>query len=135
MAGVTANDRSRIVLFCLGCWALGGLFIWFIAEYQAYLWASAIGSLFILIVMMFEMPFVASAAIEGRESEPEPATMPTDPLDPTEMLRHPPAGAQVASEHGRRVVVLADGSVIGELLSGRAQRFASLHEFREFVGS
>jgi hypothetical protein len=36
---------------------------------------------------------------------------------------------------GRRVVVLADGSVIGELMSGRAQRFASLEDFRAFVGA
>jgi hypothetical protein len=51
------------------------------------------------------------------------------------MLRNPPAGAQVVSERGRRVVVLADGSVIGELLGGRAQRFPSLAAFRDFVGS
>jgi hypothetical protein len=63
------------------------------------------------------------------------AAGPHDPLDPDYLLRNPPAGSQLMNEHGRRVVVLADGGVIGQLLSGRAQRFASLKDFREFVGS
>lgn len=70
----------------------------------------------------------------GRTTEVS-AAISQDPLDPTYMLGNPPAGAQVMSERGRRVVVLADGSVIGELLTGRAQRFPSLAAYRDFVGA
>jgi hypothetical protein len=72
----------------------------------------------------------------GREVPPQTDKPPTieDPGDPAYQLSNPPEGAEVARHHDRRVVVLADGSVIGELLGGRARRFASLNEFRDFVG-
>jgi hypothetical protein len=129
-------SRPAIVLFCLGSWILGGLLIWF-GLYEI----GVLGVLaFMLAMMMFDLPNVvgALAADESRqrdEAQPEAPTPPHDPLDPTYLLRHPPDGAQAVNECGRRVVVLADGSVIGELLSGRAQRFASLNDFREFIGS
>jgi hypothetical protein len=50
------------------------------------------------------------------------------------LLRDPPADAQVTRHNDRQVIVLADGSVIGELLTGGARRFPSLGEFRSFVG-
>jgi hypothetical protein len=78
-----------------------------------------------------ETPYFEMAALRSPASPAESQ----DPLDPAYLLRNPPPGAQVTQHGGRRVVVLADGSVIGELLGGRAQRFPSLEDFRSFTGA
>jgi hypothetical protein len=76
-----------------------------------------------------ETPFFQTAALRS----PEPSPGPQDPLDPAYLLKNPPHGAAVEHHSGRKVIVLADGSVIAELLGGRARRFASLAEFRSYI--
>ncbi len=58
---------------------------------------------------------------------------PADPNDPDYWLRNPPADARVECYKDRRVVTLADGRVVAELMTGRGRWFASFEEFSDFI--
>jgi hypothetical protein len=57
----------------------------------------------------------------------------TAAISDSDLLNNPPVGAQVFKYKARRVVQLADGSVIGETLTGGGRRFASIKEFQNFI--
>jgi hypothetical protein len=69
--------------------------------------------------------------------QPIASTIPEYPEcsdDPDLTLHNPPSDAEVLHYKGRRAVVLKDGHVSGELLTGRARWFASISEFKDFIG-
>jgi hypothetical protein len=152
MAGVTRRlTRPAMTALACAAWlAQSPPWMWYYFHYRAGVWTAPGPTLVIAATVIATAGLLFSGIALARrksgglsvfttvvaaEAEPEQSATSHDPSDPTYVLRNPPAGAQVVDDRGRRVVVLADGSVIGELLNGRAQRFASLNDFRAFVRS
>ncbi len=148
MAGVTRKltKPAFIALFCIGVWAFGLLFMWIEFHFFRGVWTIGVVDFILpLALLIAAVGFVLSCfGLAHRKSRglpvfredvpsvPKPAR-PDDPL--STLLWDPPAEARVQQHAGRRVVVLADGSAVGEMMNGSARRFSSLDEFRAFVGS
>jgi hypothetical protein len=128
-------------------WLLVSLFsgggVWRITDFDIILLFAMMISIPVLVVccgvFLYRksqgLPVFTVVVPVGPEIPSGPPEPPLDPLDPNYLLRNPPAHAQVTQHGGRRVVVLTDGSVIGEMLGGHARRFTSLDEFRAFIGT
>lgn len=152
MAGVNRQLSGYAItaLACVGVWV-----IWLLVSLfsSSGVWRITAGDIILLLAMVISIPvllfccvmflrrkaqglsvFTVERPVEA-EIQRVPSAVPIDPLDPNYLLKNPPADAQVTQHQCRRVVLLADGSAIGELLGGRARRFASLDDFRSFIGA
>jgi len=162
VAGVKRRltGHAIVALVCVSILALAVLWSWIDFHYGQHSGGTDIGSALVAVLSVLAVIvtlLVCLVAIGRRKARGLPAfrltesetsffdglvpvaaapvsRAPTDPLDPAYILGNPPPGAQATEFRGRRVVVLADGNVIGELLGGRAQRFPSLQAFRDFIG-
>jgi hypothetical protein len=137
-----------IAVSCLAIWAFGLLFMWIDFHFFRGVWTIGPGDFILPLAMMIAAPTFLFACIsmlnrkanklpvfledDLRESGPRPVAE-TDPLGL--LLWKPPEGAAVRSHRGRRVIVLADGSAIGEMMNGSARRFDSFDAYCEFVGT
>lgn len=137
---------AAIALACAVILAAGLLWMWLDFHLGSRVWTITPGPILVMLAMMiaalvllFSCISLANRKLNGlpvftAAKAFEPVSGSPDPSDPAYLLTNPPEGARLMQHGGRRVVVLADGSVIGEMMNGSGRRFASLDEFRSFVG-
>jgi hypothetical protein len=151
MAGVEREltGFAKTAIVCAGLLLFAVAWAWIDFHYVGGVWTIGPADFLIPLVVIIAVPLLVFSLLAmlgrrarglpawSREVPPQTDSPPKieDTSDPAFQLWNPPEGAEVARHRDRRVVVLADGSVIGELLGGRARRFASLSEFRDFVGT